>query len=307
LTTLEKGLPLNGTKDKFLFRPSVHDHVQRFILRLSKLHKPALTDDHALFYSQFFEEKNLDEATYDLRLSLRREVVRDAIVALSLHHVRADRPPLIVDLGCGVGDILMTLPKEYLRIGISYSLNDLLLAKTNCDASVQFLKGSAFELALREDSADVVILLEVLEHLENERAALNEIARVLRPQGFLVISVPNTHYFPDYLRLIGHYRHYTLTSLSRSLADAGFTAVRYLEQWPRVQFLHYYPYVLLVALHRLLNCCGLGNASVYRRPVLGWVYSNLSHFIQRRVHPRGQVELAEDEGTTFLVAQKKVE
>jgi len=307
LRTYKKALLLSATSNSPLCRPTLHDHIQRLILRLSKLHKPALNDGCGLFYESFFEEKSLDDATYDLRMRLRRDVVSKAIEKLPLDRDCIDHQPLIVDVGCGVGDVLSSLPQEYLRVGISYSSNDLLLAKTNCDAKVQFVKSSALDLAVQSNTADVVILLEVLEHLENEQAALTEVARVLRPQGFLVISVPNSYYFPDYLTLIGHFRHYTRTTLSRSLVDAGLTVVNYLEQWPRIQILHYYPYILLAALHRLLNSCQLEHKSLYRRAVLGRAYFSVSHLIQRRVCSRTQAELAEDERTTFLVAQKHVE
>jgi hypothetical protein len=49
-------------------------------------------------------------------------------------------------------------------------------------------------------------------------------ARVLRPGGRLIISVPGHCYFPDYLDLVGHYRHYSREesscNCSRKLASA---------------------------------------------------------------------------------------
>lgn len=46
-------------------------------------------------------------------------------------------------------------------------------------------------LPLKSDSADVVVALEVIEHLENAYALLREAARVARPGGHVVVSTPN--------------------------------------------------------------------------------------------------------------------
>jgi SAM-dependent methyltransferase len=46
-------------------------------------------------------------------------------------------------------------------------------------------------LAEADESADAILALEVIEHLENPRAFLRELARTLRPGGSLVLSTPN--------------------------------------------------------------------------------------------------------------------
>lgn len=54
-----------------------------------------------------------------------------------------------------------------------------------------FTWGPADQVPYPDDFFDGVLLLDVLEHVPNERAVLTEIARVLRPGGVLVLSVPN--------------------------------------------------------------------------------------------------------------------
>ena len=56
---------------------------------------------------------------------------------------------------------------------------------------------------------DVALCLEVLEHIEDDQRAVREIHRVLRPDGLLIAAVPYTYYWPQYLKLLGHFRHYT--------------------------------------------------------------------------------------------------
>lgn len=85
-------------------------------------------------------------------------------------------------------------------------------------------------LPLDDDTFDVVLCTEVLEHVGEPQAALGEIARVLRPGGRLLLTVPfvmELHEEPhDYFR-------YTPHALRRLLTDSGFEAieVRPLTGW----------------------------------------------------------------------------
>ena len=55
------------------------------------------------------------------------------------------------------------------------------------DEGVDLTRG----LPYPDESFDLVVLTEVIEHLENHRAALGEVARVLRPGGHLILTTPN--------------------------------------------------------------------------------------------------------------------
>jgi ubiquinone/menaquinone biosynthesis C-methylase UbiE len=61
--------------------------------------------------------------------------------------------------------------------------------------NVQFQVAAAEALPFDDDSFDGVFMNEVLEHVDNEGASLNEIRRVLRPGGTLVLMSPN-RFFP---------------------------------------------------------------------------------------------------------------
>jgi SAM-dependent methyltransferase len=84
------------------------------------------------------------------------------------------------------------------------------------------IAGFADSLPFREAAFDVVLATEVLEHVADVRATLSEIRRVLRPEGWLVVSVPflyPTHEAPfDYRR----FTHFGLVAL---LERAGFDSI----------------------------------------------------------------------------------
>ncbi len=66
-------------------------------------------------------------------------------------------------------------------------------------------------------------MFDVLEHIEDDAAALREVRRLLQPGGHLFLTVPAyPALFSEDVRLAGHFRRYTLRSLNRVLARSGF-------------------------------------------------------------------------------------
>jgi len=65
--------------------------------------------------------------------------------------------------------------------------------------NLRFLQGSVAEIPLEDDSVDAVVSFETIEHVPEEvqHLFLGEIARVLRPDGFLVMSTPNKRIYSD--------------------------------------------------------------------------------------------------------------
>ena len=278
-------------------RPTLHDRVTRLGLHLAKLGSDKHEGNPRVFYEGYFTDKNVDESIYDLRHRLRREAVISELVNLPSGAV-------VVDIGSGVGDIVAAVAPNCKRIGIEYSGRDIELARKPDACGVWFIRGSAVNLPLASESVDAVIFLEVLEHLADDRPAMREIARVLKPGRRLIISVPSTYYFHDYLTLIGHYRHYTRQQLVELLGEANFQVIRFIDHYPMLQTLHYYPFVLFAAIHRVLNRCGLRCESLYARRVVGALYRLLSRSLFLLKRERSQHQLACDERSTFVVAHK---
>jgi len=95
---------------------------------------------------------------------------------------------------------------------------------------VCFIEGSAAAIPLPDHCVDVVTSFETLEHLTEQEEMINEIHRVLHPDGLLIISTPNTaiydpvgHQNPFHLRELGLKEFY-------SLLKSRFTHVELLGQ-----------------------------------------------------------------------------
>jgi glycosyltransferase involved in cell wall biosynthesis len=76
---------------------------------------------------------------------------------------------------------------------------------------------------LAGERVDSVVCLNVLEHIEDDRRVLAELARAIEPGGVLVVLVPaHPQLYSDLDRNLGHYRRYTRELLEQRFREAGF-------------------------------------------------------------------------------------
>ena len=101
----------------------------------------------------------------------------------------------ILDAACGTGYGSSMLARKALSVcGIDISQDAVAYAETNyANSKVRFICGSVTELPFEDDSFDVVVSYETLEHIneQSQELFLAEISRVLIPGGTLIMSTPN--------------------------------------------------------------------------------------------------------------------
>lgn len=106
---------------------------------------------------------------------------------------------LVVEVGCGAGAFLERV--EGHRLGLDPSLEACRLTGRRGSPSVV---AEGEELPLRDESATVVVLREVIEHVRSPRTVLAEASRVLVDGGLLLVSCPNYLHVPWLIvRLLG--------------------------------------------------------------------------------------------------------
>ena len=96
----------------------------------------------------------------------------------------------VLDLGCAFGFGTRLLTARYRTYGHDLSASSIERARRSVPGAT-FTCGPADAVPYPDAYFDGVLLLDVLEHLPDERAAIDEVARVMRPGGQLIVSVPN--------------------------------------------------------------------------------------------------------------------
>ena len=96
----------------------------------------------------------------------------------------------VVEVGCGAGNVIKNVSGGQL-FGVDISDFILRKAKQKLKGVVHFFQGDVLNLPCKDQVFTRIICSEVLEHLLDPLAALNEMKRALDPQGVAVISIPN--------------------------------------------------------------------------------------------------------------------
>jgi SAM-dependent methyltransferase len=103
----------------------------------------------------------------------------------------------VLDCGCGYGWFLKVLEQMSAGrlVGVDVDLGRLEKARRELGRrGAAVLAADAVRLPFPDDTFDKVVLSEVLEHLPDDRAALREVRRVLKPGGVVAITVPHRDY-----------------------------------------------------------------------------------------------------------------
>lgn len=98
-----------------------------------------------------------------------------------------------IELGCGEGfstlRLRQMLPKN-VKLEASEFVGKLVPKAQKRNPDVKVTQESIYETNHKDESFDLIFLLEVLEHLDYPDLALKELARILKPDGYLVLGVP---------------------------------------------------------------------------------------------------------------------
>jgi len=151
--------------------------------------------------------------------------------------VKPLRAVSILDVGCGEGFTLKKLEEKKIgkkNEGIDYS-SDAIKIGRKIYPELNLSKGDVYDLKYPDNSFDLVICTEVLEHLENPAKAVAEMRRVT--SKYIIFSVPNEPFFimanflrGKYLKSFGnhpeHINHWTFWGFEAFLKKNGLTVVK---------------------------------------------------------------------------------
>ena len=197
------------------------------------------------------------------------------------------RSGLLLDVGCGQGEFLGAAAASFgfdvWGIDIAAKNVDFVkkthsLEKVYCEPLEDFMQ--------RKDLPrfDVITVFEVMEHLTDPVAFLNNLRQLLKPGGHLVLSFPNRDRCgkkkEDWDYPPNHFYRWNSQSISRFLESRGLTMVKIIEQPFSPDFFFNNRLLSLGIMNRLRNKLGGSNTERggvvrYRAPKLNFIYKSL--------------------------------
>jgi len=175
---------------------------------------------------------------------------RRAVILAALDRALPPGPHRLLDVGCGTGNVLEALGRFGEAVGMEADATLVAAART---AGLDVRRG-----ALPDDRVvpvgwpDVILLLDVLEHLDDDAGALRAAHALLEPGGTLVAAVPAYRWlWSGHDVALGHRRRYSAARLRAVVEAAGFTvaslsyfnmlllpAIAMVRTWKRLRVAH---------------------------------------------------------------------
>ena len=173
---------------------------------------------------------------------------RQGIINRLLKQYNVPHDARIIDVGCASGALMQHLRKQgYTRltgVDISKTAIDRVKKRGFHDAHVM----DAAAPQLPEETFDVVIASNILEHIEDEAQALSHWHTLLKPNGLLMVFVPAYQFLWSGHDIVNqHYRRYTRGQLLHGIKEAGFRVSRS-SYW---NFCILFPSLLIALIRRI--------------------------------------------------------
>ncbi len=159
-----------------------------------------------------------------------KHILRAGNVALSRHR-KIERllttPLAILDVGSGGGEfayLLQTLGHQVQGIEPNKGYAEYSIREYGLNVQVGFVQ----EVIIPQQSFDLITIWHVLEHTENPFAVLTKLHALLKPQGILVVEVPNIEAIcqsPKSTFHEAHIFHFNIATLTRLAEKADFTEI----------------------------------------------------------------------------------
>jgi SAM-dependent methyltransferase len=132
----------------------------------------------------------------------------------------------ILDAGCGSGRNMVDLARHGTVTGIEFSPPSVALARERDRGAV--IEGSVLDMPFDDDAFDLTLSLDVIEHLQDDVAALRELRRVTKPGGVLLVTVPAYQWlWSGHDEINHHHRRYNRRTLLAAAESAGWREQRY--------------------------------------------------------------------------------
>ena len=207
-----------------------------------------------LVYSQNFDGWNNDLTKIKTSMFSTNHPIDKASIHLCnymLENYNQKKNNVILEIGCLNGELTKNIieQKKYKYIGSDASQNTMIeLSKKYKDTP--FIVFDITQNPFKNSVCDVLIMLNVLEHIENDDRALIEAFNLLNDNGTLIIEVPSFKIlYDDYDKKLLHYRRYDPSEIENKIINAGF----YIEKKTHLGFFAFPIFALIKLFNKFVK------------------------------------------------------
>jgi SAM-dependent methyltransferase len=151
---------------------------------------------------------------------------RRAIFDTILRSLALPQDALLLDLGCGTGANLNFLTSYGRAVGLDWGAAAARYARAR--TAVPVLRGDVTTLPFRTNSIDLITAFDLIEHIDDDRACASELARVCKPGGYIMLTVPAYQWMWGRQDTINHHkRRYRGNEFARLFTDQGLQIERF--------------------------------------------------------------------------------
>jgi len=131
----------------------------------------------------------------------------------------------ILEIGCGTGGNFSVLDKWGKTVGLDFSKEALKFCQKR--GHNDLILSKAEEIDFPDNSFDLVVALDVLEHIKDDKKAIKESWRVLKPGGYFLATVPAYKFlWSEHDEVLNHYRRYSFKDFSDKIKEADFDIIK---------------------------------------------------------------------------------
>jgi 2-polyprenyl-3-methyl-5-hydroxy-6-metoxy-1,4-benzoquinol methylase len=155
----------------------------------------------------------------------------------------------VLDVGCGLGYVAYAVAQGNKQVcGVDFLPSNMHIATTFLrKGNLSYCAMDASNLGFDDGCFDCVLCLEVLEHLKNPSSLVDEVYRVLKQDGCLIVSTPNATSASNIFKSLGFLQGKRLVKALRNVENE--------KRWTGTQLDHMHVWDI-VTLQRLLNRSG---------------------------------------------------
>jgi 2-polyprenyl-3-methyl-5-hydroxy-6-metoxy-1,4-benzoquinol methylase len=205
------------------------------MLKLSLAAALALTVPDDLDQQRFWNEWNTTHRSIEQVSNLDPATIRRRDTALRWIEEIGMKHPRILDLGCSTGWLTAQLARYGDVVGIDIS-DAAIRSARELYPNIEFHCGDFLKSHLANEAFDIVVSVDVMSCIADQRAFIDGIRQVLRPGGYVYIATPNRFVYERRDDVApqgaGQIRHWNYPSEVRHLLRAGFSIRRFTTLMP---------------------------------------------------------------------------